>query len=603
MSEEDSRSTDNLPTSANDHDVTVEHPAFEQNILSLFREVITFKLLLFIAVVGGAGAALVVRYYGGKGVVDYLLVEIGKSLLLTVLITGSVKWYTTRQGQRVLDLEESIRQGALYRALAGIRADVIKQGEELAIVTAKATERHVARFADSLTALSGAGIQRVYMTRGEASRDIAAALKSPDLETLDIIGISLNDFVRGEDPDGLSGAWEAIEEYVRKGRGPLDQHLQVRILVLDPECSGAYLRSCAEAHERKGAVGTRLRKDVETTLAVLAPLVKAAQENSSAVKFEARLYRTAPILNLVRTQSTTFFQQYYFRPRHGGDPPVPVLRVEPSESVAARALDYELGFHFDWIWDNASVPIDVYSEWGSHGIDKAIRDANLENAYYDADAARVRILHLIEFTKKTLWIKGITLRSFLSHGRLYDAVWRAAKRRVDVQILVIDPECQQARYRSLREYLITHPDATETQFTDSIRRNQRLVRESEATEEGIVALVRATGAKVNRYDSAPEAFFMITDESALVEQYHYGTIREKAEPEQTLPPRVLGAEVPVLEFAAATRNDDPLKHPYALYRDHFEFVYRHCSVEFPVAPSISSPCPAPSRVQVAAHEA
>ena len=299
----------------------------------------------------------------------------------------------------------------------------------------------------------------------------------------------------------------------------------------------------------------------------------------------------------MNTPSTSFFELYYCRPQHGGDVDIPVFKCHAAfgprqdhradHKVRDRwSLHDELDFHFDWIWDNASVSLKDYWVDFSRGTDLAIRQAGVSNIYYDEKLSKERILRLIQRPgNKSLWIKGISLRSFFQFGDLFDAIREVCFRGdVDVKVLLIDPECEQAKLRSFREYLINHPGAGLEEFVDRARTGERLhidttqsMAQIELLNAELVARGRTASFRPRLYHSGPDAFALITDDTALVEQYHFGKITPDVAGRH-----ILGGDVPVIEYAKIEipADGNPLKDPYRLFRDHFRYVYDWCARDF-----------------------
>jgi hypothetical protein len=122
----------------------------------------------------------------------------------------------------------------------------------------------------------------------------------------------------------------------------------------------------------------------------------------------------------------------------------------------------------------------------------------------------------------------------------------------DVRILLIDPDCDQAWFRSYREYLILNPEGTVERFENTDRFNKRLVRDTidSITEIKQLRKELEKGGKGTKFSakmfrSAPEAFLFLTDKSVIIEQYHYG----KAGSEESVRRReTLEGEVPLIEY-------------------------------------------------------
>ena len=180
---------------------------------------------------------------------------------------------------------------------------------------------------------------------------------------------------------------------------------------------------------------------------------------------------------------------------------------------------------------------------------------------------------------KRIWIKGISLHSYFQHGELFDALYAAVIRGVEVKVLLIDPDGDQAKTRSFREFQIDRPGASWESFNDDERKKQRLYRDTGESIQHIKMLMQEidaikAGAKFEArlFSSAPEAFIMLTDNSVLIEQYHYGKIRP-LNSESMMLGRILAGDVPLAEYVQQTPERNPLKDPYRIFEDHFRFVF------------------------------
>lgn len=549
----------------------------------------------------------------------YIFQEIGKGVIVTGLISGAVKWYVTSQtkelDQAVKNLnqqkEQTFREES-KRALSELREGVTRQTDrlmesayslaELREEVRLQTARMVAS-ASSLVALQDAGVVKAFRNREEAADDVRATLVSEDLTSIKLIGISLNDFVRDENST-LHSAMRALERRIteggaRDGGAPgAEPGMLIQVLLIDPESNGAFLRATAE--DEGVLAKSRLIEDVKYSIRYFREL--EARSEGGKVRLQVRLYRYAPMLHLVWTPDVCFVQQYYFCRSHSSAIKVPIFKCESrseEEPKTFSAID-DLEFHFDWLWKYASIPASEYEDNAVHGVDNAIREANIQNIYYDTEKSRERILHLIEQAKEILFIKGVSLHSYLRHGPLFSAIIDACKRGVSVRLLLIDPNSEQARYRSFREYRIMHKKATLEEFTEDIQRGERLCSDTQTSIKFIkkqTTLHDLRNLDARLYFSAAEAFCLITDDAAVVEQYHYGTIAA-SETESTL-----GGDVPVVEYKRFTPHDeevhllterDKVKDPYLLFKDHFLFVYEHCSKEIDYGPA-GAPHPGPDR--------
>ena len=566
----------------------------------LFKKYIGLKTFVVIMAIGGIGIGLVYLTLGQEeSLWHYLTRESGKALVLTALVSFGVNSLIRMQSAELERLQkktdehrEAGRHEALQSALRSLEKELEVVLKELQAGIRKQTDRLVGSVS-SLQALYEARAVRVFANRKQATREIKTALEDQNANSIKIIGISLNDFLRDEDVL-LSEAWRTIEE---RSASRDNRELHIQILLLDPESHGARLRAVAEIE--KYGDPARLFNDVNAAIDRLAGLINrseiiangTAANNGISIKIEARLYQHAPVLYLVKTPSVSFVQQYYFRPSHGADVNIPVFKFEASPSTASEkeSMHHELDFHFNWIWDNASIDLNEYKYDWCHGVDSAITKACIKNMYYDTAKSRNRILRLIEDPdNKTLWIKGISLRSFFQVGSdLYIALLRACTfDGLDIRILLIDPESEQAQLRSFREYRIRHPEATFSDFSESEQHRQRLYLDTSASVEQIKYLKqrlkqKKSGQKFQArlFHSAPEAFMLLTDKVAIVEQYHYGKIAQQ-ESEIDLDQKTLEGDVPLIEYGNRLTDGTQLsENPYRIFLDHFQYVFDHCSQE------------------------
>ncbi|MDY0357735.1 MAG: hypothetical protein RBR19_17765 [Sedimentisphaerales bacterium] len=562
-------------TSSGDREKRRHHGEGEDNwwndLFIAIRNYIGLKLLIAIIVLSSTGLLLVIFSHkkAGQSTTYYIMREIGKAVCITALASGGVKWYMTRQASVLDRLANRRSEQQLSADLEELRGQVVSQTGT------------ICRSASSLVAMHQADIVHFYKNRMEASTEIKTALEDTHVTEIKIIGISLNDFTRDEQRE-LQQAWKTIETYVSTGQPPKEaDRLDVKVLLIDPMSEGALLRSKAEGCEDRVS---RLQEDVGIAISDLYALER--QSKNEKVTFEAKVYRTAPILYLVWTPCTAFVQQYYFRPRHRDvNVSIPVAQYsnKPCCDTHPHSIHEELRFHFDWIWDNASVSLKKYVDEHCMGIGAAVNEAGITNIYYDSDLSRQRILHLIrQPDNKRLWIKGISLRSFFRWGDLFDALTTVARRPdIDLRILLINPDSEQANMRSFREFAMTGSPMTFDGFDDDARRDQRLYKdtvESINQVRGFLQECRQREEKVEMrvklFRSATEAFLLITDDSVLVEQYHYGKIGPGLDGETSR--KILGGDVPLIEYSRREKSgDNILKDPYRIFSDHFEFVFDH----------------------------
>jgi hypothetical protein len=156
--------------------------------------------------------------------------------------------------------------------------------------------------------------------------------------------------------------------------------------------------------------------------------------------------------------------------------------------------------------------------------------------------------------------------------------------KAELQILLLDPDSEQAKYRSYRERLFV---STEQSFDSYLQSGEHeksdLYHDTKRTIEFIRDMVndvrrtKTAGSaswsprlEVGLYASAPACFVLRVDDRVLVEQYHYGKVVRHTR-------AVLGKDMPLFEYAEAPSSlyqdgSDPLRRPFRLLVDHFEYA-------------------------------
>ncbi len=440
----------------------------------------------------------------------------------------------------------------------------------------------------SLEAMNQAGIVHLYADRASAEDDMCNDLIASDVRHIRFIGISLNDFVRGPRNKPLHKAWLAIEDYIKIPRKN-NEVIDIKILIIDPECIGAELRSMAE-HVDGDAPPDRLYDHVTMAAHKMYDLMKCAESNPS-VNFECRMYRVAPQSFLLRTDNACYVQPYHFWHRRYDATPIPILRYRRiSQSAETKVYDMhaEMLKHFDWVWQWASIPVKDFLKNHVVGFDTRMNRCGAVNVYIDPDKAWKRIIHLLRNAKKCVDIQGITLNSFFQLDKIIAPDHPIRKLidddKVKIKVLLLDHayESDQARFRSYREYLLTHDSIPLGEYTKEMHKMSRLFSDTEKTIAAIKKVIAdfirvkpkdwSPPIEVRKYNSAPVAFVLRIDETILVEQYQYGNTMVNRE--------ILSRDMPLMEFRSL--NDHPLKglinlsferSPYLLMEDHLKFVW------------------------------
>ncbi len=518
-------------------------------------------------------------------------------------VSQSVRDRTNELKQEISDETKN----ALAELQKDLASSVSHQARALLIETRDSLDEMLSRQSESLRAMSGSGMRSVYRGREEASVPMAEALTDPGNTTIRLMGVSLNDFVRGGEERALESAWIVLGDVILNGRRDAGEgkRLTIRVLIIDPDCTGARLRSHAETNNRPVKPVGRLESDVRNVAEALCELerkCKTVGESTGAgaqVEFACKLYRLAPIMFLCHVDSRCFVQQYHFWTDRISGTPVPVLEYGASgESPGAYPMHVELSEHFDLIWEHASVSVSDYLHAASIGTDKGMAQLGLVNIFTDREEAKARILYRLGLARKRVLLQGVSLQSFFSRGEISEAMYDLiGEGQVDIQVLILDRDCEQAAYRSYRERLLQQQDEEISfeEYRASGHRRSTLYRDTEETERTIRSWVSDFSTKnspwecrltVCKYASAPGCFMLAVDDVVFVEQYNYGKNVRPKPGRRSASSATLGTDMPLLEYwkdppdrflyqkePADVYVDDRLRNPYDLQVDHFDFAF------------------------------
>ena len=447
----------------------------------------------------------------------------------------------------------------------------------------------------SLQAMNESGIIRIYPSRSMAANDMSKDMLAPGVTSIMLAGVSLNDFVvsgRRESP--LRSAWQEIEARI-KGDYPNSDHthVEIRLLIVDPECLGAQLRARAET-QGHNTEPERLSADVNEVAKALLALKREADKNHQKcrITLDCRLYRTAPTLFVLRTDFACYVEPYHFWHSRDDRTPIPILKYRRVHEASETIYDVhsEMKHHFEWIWQKASISLEEFVDQGIIGTDKGIRQLGTVNVFTDSQVAWTRILWLLTHAQRTVDIQGISLHSFFGVEGLADIVWKLVEDgKVDVRVLVLSRDCDQALYRAYRENRLHRPEVSFEKYkTTGLHQNSQLYKQTTETIEAIQTKVKAISTlksgndqgawrcrlELREYDSAAACFMLRIDDAVLVEQYHYGKVRRGV-------PTILGKDMPLCEYTVSEQDlypSIPHRTPYNLLVDHFNFVWEHALV-------------------------
>jgi hypothetical protein len=446
-------------------------------------------------------------------------------------------------------------------------------------VEVKNQTRSLAGTSASLQAMMASGVGHFYAGRGDAADDMRRDLTNPSNKSIRLIGISLNDFLRADERT-LADTWSEIRRLIDE-----DRALDIRLLLIDPDCFGAQMRSRGEARAQESIVG-RLSEDVKAVAESLLRLEKSIKGKGRQVRFECRFYRLAPILFLCQVDSASYVQQYYFWSHRTASRSSPVIRFRQTDRTSEGRLMHEgMRDHFDWIWEHASISIEHVLDAKSIGAEKGLHQSGIANIFASGGEGLNRIRWLLEHAKTTVWIQGVSLRSFFDPGPLFNAVKVLIERSdVDIRVLLIDKDSEQAKWRSYRERLFTSQSLTfESYLASGLHKQSDLFTDTARSVSNLRDQMKALRTKkganwqpqfqVREYGTAPGCFMLRVDGTVLVEQYHYGKV---VPDDQRDAPAILGKDMPLIEYQQSTSPlYDPieLRSPYSLLNDHFEFAF------------------------------
>jgi hypothetical protein len=450
----------------------------------------------------------------------------------------------------------------------------------------------------SVGVMKDSGIVQIYLNREAAAEDIETNLKDERNTEIRIMGVSLNDFLRNDNPrDHLRQLWTELKNRIEKDiefNNNNHKKVFIKMMLIDPRCFGALLRSKGEERSDPNATD-HLEENVNDVIPHLANWEKISKNNKNVI-FECRLYRTAPILFLCQTDFITYMQGYYMWSIRSRDRQIPVLKFQQDPARPDKGtppLHEELEKHFDWIWEHDSISVCDFYEKHEYGLESGAGLCRLHGIHFENNDVIKRVEWLLINAKKRIWIQGISLHNFFKYLEWITALTQKIYSGIEVTMLLLDPECEQALYRSYRE----SPDYSKIAFNDFIKSGKnsqsKLSTDHQNTIDHAIRIIEycksnncncQSNFKLANYKSAPGCFMMIVDdEFALVEQYHYGKVQPPGVPQGI----ALGKDMPLLEFRnyphKLYRDKAPNERsPFDLLKDHFEFALKQSNQIIPL---------------------
>ncbi len=513
--------------------------------------------------------------------------QIGGGVLVTGVVTGLLRLLILGSYNKFVDQNDEFLRDDVTQRLHDVKINIEQQTNALVATVA------------SLKAMSELNILQIYAKRQDAGADIEQDIQAPGISRIYVIGISLNDFVGGD--RYFNTIWTKLQRYVTgesalpKGTSQLD----IKILIVDPHCYGAHLRSFGE-NRRPGGSLSRLYNDVAGMINDLGALEETAQQkqHQTNVSFAFRLYRIPPQLFLFATDKVSYIEPYYFWSTRAPEASMPLIRCSSGQSTDTnRVIQLHTGMHehFQLLWEYASVPSSAYREEHAIGADEGQYQCGIVNIFQDHHEAKPRLLWLLQRAKKRIFIQGISLKSYFDGYALNAAInehLEDSASPVEFRVLLLNPDGEQAKYRSYREYLLNNPQMKREDYWSDLGLHERsdLYRDTRRTIERIHTMNSRNNRKIDfrLYDSAPACFMLLIDDIVLIEQYHYGSMHSHP---LTTVNIILGADTALVEYH---RPDQKRPNLYAdrveidtvgLMEDHFHFVYNQCAETYIPSPA------------------
>jgi hypothetical protein len=209
----------------------------------------------------------------------------------------------------------------------------------------------------------------------------------------------------------------------------------------------------------------------------------------------------------------------------------------------------------------------------------SINKSGISNIYPTRIDAYAQIVDLLDGATQQISLMGISLRKFFHNDTDVNEKIKSFKNKNALKwhVLVLDPESEQAMFRSIREQEGMYREAISEQegkhyslieLRDSLEKirpifiRSKLYKDVERTQDDIDLSLRKLGFNIDLrfYRAAPVCFMALIDDRLFIEQYHYGALSDTRVAEQ----------VPVFEFARGSAM-------YYQMDGHFKYVWDHLS--------------------------
>ena len=425
------------------------------------------------------------------------------------------------------------------------------------------------------------GLENLFASWEDATTEMLAAVAAPQTLEIRLLGLDLTNWFAGRRNSGVESPGRLLERLLLGDEtGTTRRHgMRIRVLLLDPRCTAArVLAHGVDVHESVERLEL-LRNETRFTAEHLSWLSREVDSRQNGNFLQVRFYTAIPSFFAFTADVGTFIRTYYA----GIDPGpslAPVWQYGDGSAVHEAAMR-----HFDVIWETNSEPCEEYLLEKSSGVDQGIEVSGICNIYSDLAGAQERISWLIHNAQRRVWMQGVSLVHHLGPP-LEDAMLQLLRKAsIDARILILDPYCEQARFKSYRDYLLDHePSATDMDYEryasdQSLHKNSLTYTNIQHSTQRLMGMAGRTGVEhfqVRHYTCAPTSYMLIVDDHLLVEQFHYGKPPMATDSMQAQ--LHLAREMPLIEYHHPSsllfeprRDFDPL----TVAEDHFSHVFNN----------------------------
>ena len=409
------------------------------------------------------------------------------------------------------------------------------------------------------------GITTIYPDRILAADEYISLIKNKKIYKLDIIGISLREFLSGG--GSLKKVWEAICDRLEKEEKANlrnDKRLTVRILVLDINSAEGLFRHNSEK-DTIGRAGLPL--DVPQSIEEVKRVkFNILSEDTNFLKM--KLYEHCPFCFMFLTELCAFVEQYNYRD-HKKPQRMPLLKYYGDSPNF-----HQLSHSFEIIWANAIEP----RSDNQVGTAEAIYSSRMKNIFRHDQRAElsqreIECLNAIEkCPEATVDILAISGRFYTSNPirkTLIDIASKTNHQSCKVRIALLNPISQPAILRAVADSCAANEiSQTLRNWTWDQHVNTSLYVDVHRTVREFQELVaRGLNIEIHVYSCSVTCALLLTPNAGFVEQYVYGrSIRFQKD-------KTLGGECPCIEYELKDTTEEEI------FRASFDVIWNSYSID------------------------